>query len=125
MEIKKFEAYKYKGPALLKLKRKDILDAINDRLADGEIFGYNINGTTFFLKDEILWIQITKQDDIGNWDDKIIKIDLSDVGIEIGSAEWDDEEEEYKEFIPEINLDTDITKQLKTFKKDIKKYNVI
>ena len=126
MEIKKFEAYAYRGPALLKLTRKNAIEGIIDNLADGQIYGYNINGSTYFNNDEILWIHLDKSDEKGKWiDDKIIKIDFSDVGIEIGNAKWNDDKEEFDEFIPELNLDTDITKQIKTLKKDMNKYNII
>lgn len=57
-------------------------------------------------------------------DSKIIKLDLSDLGIEIGNAEWNEDEEEFGDFIPEINLDSEMTKHVKLYKKDLGKYNV-
>jgi len=125
MEIKKFETYTYRGPELLKLTRKNVIEEIVDFLADGKIFGYNINGPTYFNVDEVLWIHIDKEDENGKWiDNKILKLDLSDVGIEIGTAKWNDDTEDFEEFIPELNLDTDITKKVKKFKKNIKNFNV-
>lgn len=119
MEIKKFEAIKYRGPELKNLKRKDFIEQLSETLIDGNFFGYVVNGTTYFSDDEILWLHADKE----NSDGKIIKLDLSNLGIEIGTAEWNESEEEFGEFIPEVNLGI-VTKDIKDFKKDIKKYNV-
>jgi hypothetical protein len=125
MNIKTFEAYKYRGPELNKLHREKFIEELNDAFTDSKLFGYTVNGSTYFNRDEILWLHIDKDEDDGSYSDsKIIKLDLSDLGIEIGNAEWNDDTEEYDEFIPELNLDTDITKQIKKYKQDIHKFNV-
>jgi len=124
MEIKKFEAYNYSGLSLRKASRKIIIDELIDILTDAKIYGYESNGITYNSKDEILWLHVDKKENGKYIDDLIIKLDLSDMGIEIGTAEWGDDKEEFGEFVPEVNLDTDITKQLKNYKKNIKNYNL-
>ena len=78
--------------------------------------------TTYFPKDEILWLHIEKRE--GNNDYKIIKLDLSDLGIEIGNAEWNEDSDDFDEFQPELNLDTDITKRIKAYKNTLGKFNI-
>jgi hypothetical protein len=56
--------------------------------------------------------------------EKTIQLDFSDLGIEIGEMPWNDITEDYDDFIPEVSLDTDQTKQMKKYKKDIKNYNL-
>jgi hypothetical protein len=124
MEIQKFEAYKYKGPTLKNANRRDFIEAFADIFTGRKICDYEIGGTTCYLQDEILWLHVDKEENGKYTDSVIIKLDLSDVGIEIGNATWDDDEEEFNEFIPEINLDTDATKQMKNYKQGIGKYNV-
>lgn len=121
MEIKKFEAYNYRGPELTKVSREQFIHEFVDLFMEQKICGYEINGTTYNSNFGELWLHCDKQ----NSDEyKIIKLDLSDMGIEIGSAEWNDDTEEFDEFIPEVNLDTNITKQIKSYKKNIGKYNL-
>ena len=122
MEIKKFEAYNYRGPAIGKLDRKIFIDNLIDIFTDQKIFGYEIDSTTYFPKDEILWLHIEKRE--GNNDYKIIKLDLSDLGIEIGNAEWNEDSDDFDEFQPELNLDTDITKRIKAYKNTLGKFNI-
>ena len=118
MEVKKFEAYVYRGPKLENLNRKQFLDGLIDIFTDSNFFGYTSNGTSFDTINEILYIYIDKD----TADSKVIKLDLSDLGIEIGTQDWINDEP--GEFHPEVNLDTETTKQMKTYRNDIKKFNI-
>lgn len=124
MEIKKFEAYNYRGPALKDMTRQVIIEELVSSLTGEKFIGYEVNGTTYFHQDEVAWLHIDKEENGKYLDSKILKIDLSDLGIEIGTAEWNSDEEEFGEFIPELNLDTETTKQMKNYKKTIKKFNL-
>lgn len=124
MEIKKFEAYIGTEPELMKVTRKEFIEGMIDIFIDAKICGYEVNGTHYYRDKEEVWFFCDKKEGNAYVDDKVIKLDLSDLGIEIGSSEWDDEKEEFGEFIPEVNLDTDVTKQVKNFRKNIGKYNV-
>jgi hypothetical protein len=124
MEIKKFEAYNYKGPTLKSVNRKQFIELLIDELTDAKIGDYESNGTSYNLKDEILYLFMDKKVGDKYVDDLVVSLDLSDLGIEIGMMEWDDDKEDFKEFVPEINLDSDVTKQLKRIKKDSKKFNL-
>jgi len=124
MEIKKFEAYNYRGPALKDLTRAKFIEELTDIFTDQKLFGYVVNGSTYYPKEEVLWLHVDKEENGKYTDSKIIKLDLSDLGIEIGAAEWSDDDEEFGEFQIEVNLDTDTIRQIKTYKKDITKYNV-
>lgn len=126
MEIKKFEAYKYgyKGKGL-QSNRKQFLEEFVDMFTDRDILGWEITGTSYNLEEEKFWLTLSKKDKKGEYTDgKSIQLDLSDMGIEIGEMPWNDETEDYDDFIPEISLDTDQTKQMKNFKKDTKNYNL-
>ena len=123
MEIKKFEAYTYRGPALMSVKKRDVIDAISDIITGEKMFGYDIDGTSTFDQKEELLLHLNKEVN-GKYFNKTIKLDVSDMGIEIGDAIYD-EDGEFIEFIPELNLDTDVTKQIKNLKKDMNKYNII
>jgi len=120
MEIRKFEAFNYRNPKLKDLTRKDFIEQLSESFIDREFFGYTVNGSTFFSNDEVLWLHMDKK----GFDDKIIKLDFSDLGIEIGGAIWDEKEEEYGKFEPEINLDTDSIKKMKSYKSTTDKFNV-
>lgn len=124
MEVKKFEAYHYKGPTIDKIDRKKFLDEIYDLFSDGQFIGYDINGTSYKPEEEVLYIYLAKKESNGVFENRVIKLDFSDLGIEIGSQEWNEEKEEYDEFIPEINLDTEQIKQMKDFKRSTKNYNI-
>ena len=124
MEIKKFEAYNYRGPALNKLDRDTFIEEFIDTFTDQKLFGYEINGTTYFPKEEILWLHIDKKVGDKFSGAKIIKLDLSDLGIEIGNAEWNDDDEDFDDFQPEFNLDTDSIKHMKSYKNTLNKFNV-
>jgi hypothetical protein len=124
MNIKKFEAYNYKGPELKNINRSKFIEELIDALTDQNIAGYTVGGSTYFPNDEVIWLHVDKENGGKFSDDKIIKLDLSDLGIEIGNAEWNDDKEEFDDFVPELNLDTDIIKQVKDYKQSIKKYNV-
>ena len=121
MNIKKFEAYTYRGPAIDKIDRKGFLEEIFGQFEDGKFIDYDINGTMYSPKEETLFIFLTKLNGVA-WDNKVVKLDFSDLGIEIGNI--DSEESEPEDFVPEINLDSEQTKQMKSYKNDIKKYNV-
>jgi len=125
MEIKKFEAYTYKGPTLKNAGRKKVLEHIIDIIGDeNQICEYETNSIMYSLVDETLFLMADKKEGDKYVDSTVIKLDFSDMGIEIGNMEWNDDKEEFEDFIPEVNLDTDITKQLKDYKKNIKNYNV-
>ena len=124
MEIKKFEAYNYRGPAIGKLNRNTFIEEFTDIFTDQKLFDYEVTSTTYFPKEEILWLHLDKQIGGKYSDSKIIKLDLSDLGIEIGTAEWNDDEDDYDEFQPELNLDTDITKRIKAYKNTLGKFNI-
>lgn len=124
MEIKKFEAYIGIEPELMKVTRKEFIEGMIDIFIDAKICGYEVNGTSYYRDKEEVWLFCDKKEGNAYVDDKVIKLDISDLGIEIGSSEWNDEKEEFGEFIPEVNLDTDVTKQVKNFRKNIGKYNV-
>lgn len=119
MEIKKFEAYNYRGIPLMSIDRKKFIEEFIDTFMDQKMFGYKVVGMTNDTENEIIYIDIES-----NADSKTIKLDFSDLGIEIGSREWNEDEEDMDEFVPEINLDTEITKQMKNYKKTINKYNL-
>ena len=118
-EIKKFEAYSYRGKGL-KSNRKEILDEIIDVFADSKILDYEISGTMFEIKNEILYLFLWNE----NNEEIILKLDLSDMGIEIGTMKYNEDKDEYEDFIPQIDLNSNITKQIKNYKSDIKKFNV-
>jgi hypothetical protein len=120
MEIQKFEAYTYRGKGI-KSNRNEVIHEIIDCFTDNSILGMEVSGTEYHLKDEILYLELWNKDGDIN---KTLKIDLSDIGIEIGTREWNEKTEEFDDFIPEVNLDTDITKQMKSYKKSIKNYNI-
>lgn len=124
MEIKKFEAYTYRGPEIGKLNRKNFIDEFIDTFTGQKLFGYEVGGTSYYPNKEILWLHIDKQVGGKVSDDKIIKLDLSDLGIEIGTAKWNDDKDEFYEFQPELNLDTDITKRIKAYKNTLGKFNI-
>lgn len=124
MEIKKFEAYNYSGPALKDMTRKAIIEELIDSLTGEKFIGYEIGGSQYNLNDEVAWFFLDKEENGKVIDSKILKFDFSDLGIEIGTAKWNDDKEEFGDFIPDLNLDTEITKQMKNYKKDLGKYNV-
>lgn len=124
MEIKKFEAYTYRGPVISKLDRNTFIENLIDTFTDQKLFDYEVTSTTYFPKDEILWLHIDKEIGGKYSDAKIIKLDLSDLGIEIGTAEWNDDEDDFDDFQPELNLDTDITKRIKAYKNTLGKFNI-
>lgn len=125
MEIKKFEAYNYTGPDLMKVDRDKFIEEFIDEITDIKLCGYECNGTTYYPKTGELWLHMDKISKENNDNDyKIVKLDLSDMGIEIGNADWNDDKEQFEDFIPEINLDTNITKEVKNFKKSLGKYNL-
>jgi len=119
MKIKKF------NENIENMRRKDIIDEILSKFEEGTFLNHDINGISFDRNNEILYIHIDKKDKNGNYSNfKVVKLDLSDIGIEIGKQEWNDDKEDFEEFIPLINLDTNYTKQAKEFKKEIKNYNI-
>jgi hypothetical protein len=127
MEIKKFEAYNYTGKDLNSINRSGVLRGIVNLLSESEkIFDYEILGTMYEPEKEILYINLIKEtrpfSNVEN--DKVLKIDFSDLGIEIGQMPYDVEKDSEGEFIPERNLDTEQIKQMKTYKKDLKNYNL-
>ena len=130
MEIQKFEAYTYKGPDLDKISRQEFIDEIwSDVFQDQKICGYEVSSVSYDPRSEEIFLLVDKiNNPITTGLQKVIKLDVSDMGIEIGTIEWDDKKEEYKDFIPEISLDDDIHKDLsknaKTLRRDIKKYNI-
>lgn len=125
MEIKKFEAYTYKGPTLKSINRKKFVEQIIDILSgENKICDYETSGSMYDLNGEVLYLFGDKKVGDKYVDNIVIKLDLSDMGIEIGSMEWSDDKEEFEDFIPEINLDSDITKQVKDYKTNIKKFNI-
>lgn len=117
MEVKKFEAYQYgyRGKGI-KSNRKEFIEEFIDMLMDQNILGTQVSGSEYRINDEILYLECENG--------YTIKLDLSDMGIEIGTREWNGDKEEFDEFIPEVNLDTDTTKQMKHYKKSIKNYNI-
>jgi len=125
MEIQKFEAYQYRGKKLDVINRKEFINELND-VFTSEMFGYNNNGTTYHPNTETLDIYL-HDDKTG--EDKTIRLDLSDMGIEIGHTDWYDEDEQEDDgdlgvFVPERNLDLSITKAYKSQKKDMNKFNI-
>jgi len=127
MEIKKFEAYKYKYRGKgLDVNRKEFLEEMWSFFEEGDILGYEIISTAYIESKEILMLFLNKQDANGEYteNEKVIQLDFSDMGIEIGTMKWNKELEDYEEFVPEANLDTQETKQIKNYKKDIRKYNI-
>jgi hypothetical protein len=119
MEIKKFEAYRYRGKGL-NSNRIEFIQEFIDIFTDEQILGLDVTGSEFHINDEILYLECSDK----NSESYTIKLDLSDMGIEIGTREWNDDKEEFDEFILEVNLDTDTTKQIKSYKKSIKNYNI-
>jgi len=127
MEIKKFEAYNYRGKDLDNIDRAHLIEEIRGQFEDGKFCGYDINGSMYEPDKEQFYIYLTKEPNVGRTIDsinKVLKLDFSDLGIEIGTQGWNDELEEMDEFVPERNLDTEQTKQIKNYKKDINKYNI-
>lgn len=124
MKIQKFEAYKYayRGKGL-KSNREDFMQELIDNIGDGDILGYTIVGMEYIFNDEILYLELSDEKN-NSKTIKTIKLDLSDVGIEIGTRDYDPHKEEFEEFVPEVNLDTDQIKQMKSYKKSIKNYNL-
>jgi len=124
MEIKKFEALKYRGKDFDTITRNEFIEEFVDAFTDSKICGYECVGSSYSPNDEILYLHMNKFHDSKNPDFKVIKLDLSDMGIEFGTQEFDDEIEEMGEFVSEVNLDGEITKQVKNYKNDIRKYNI-
>jgi len=128
MEIQKFEAYvyKYKGPGLDKITRKEFIEEIwADAFQNLKICGYEVSSVSYDSRSEEIFLLVDNIDNpITTGPQKVIKLDVSDMGIEIGTQEWDEDEEDYKSFIPEISLDSNTTKQIKSYKKDINNFNV-
>jgi hypothetical protein len=133
MEIKKFEAYR--GPDIMNLNREQFLEGIYDLFTDCDIFGYTSNGTSYSPDDEILIVYLSKEVGPDKYIEKALRLDLSNLGIEIGTQEFDEEEEEMKNFVPEISLDTPYAHKVRKFseplrkehitiKKGVKKYNL-
>jgi hypothetical protein len=133
MEIKRFESYR--GPDIMKLNREQFLEGIYDLFTECDLFGYTSNGTSYSVDNEILIVYLNKEVRPGKYIDKALKLDLSNLGIEIGTQEFDEEEEDMKDFIPEINLDTPYAHKVRNFseplrkeyipiKKGAKKYNL-
>jgi len=120
MDIKKFEAYTYKGKGLDTINRKEFLDTLRDIFTES-MFGYNNNGTYYDPELEELRIYLFNDE---TKEEKTIKLDFSDMGIEIGHPIWSEDDEEEEQFIPERNLDDDITQEYKKQKKDTNKFNV-
>jgi hypothetical protein len=123
MEIQKFEAYTYKGPTLLKLTRKEVIEQLIDNLTNGNFGGYECNGSSYNINEEWVMLYLDKIVDGKSVDYKALKLDFSDMGIEIGKTTWDDKTEE-DGFIPEINLDTDSIKKMKSYKTTLNKFNI-
>jgi len=119
MEIKKFEAYR--GPDLMNLNRDKFINELIDLFTDCEIFGYTSNGTSYTTDEEILIVYLTKEVKPGKFVNKAVKLDLSNLGIEIGTQEFDDEKEDFNDFIPEINLDTPYAHKVKEFSEPLRK----
>jgi hypothetical protein len=124
MEIQKFEAYKYKGPTLKTVNRKQFIEQITDIFTDIKICDYDVCIMSYSLVDETMFLSADKKNGDKYVDNFIIKLDLSDMGIEFGSMKWNDDEEDFEDFIPEVNLDTDTTKQMKSYRQTLGKYNV-
>ena len=124
MEIQKFEAYTYNGPSLKNVNRKQFIEELMDTFTDIKICDYEASGTMYKLNDEVLYIFTDKKVGDKYVDSTTIKLDFSDMGIEFGSMEWNDNKEEFEEFVAEINLDTETTKQMKDYKQSVKNYNV-
>ena len=120
MKVKTFEAYNYRGKDLDSIDRAHLIEEINCQFESGKFCGYDINGLMYEPEKEILYIYLSKEPQVN----KVLKLDFSDLGIEIGQFPYDEELDEEGEFVPERNLDTDQIKQMKTFKKDLKNYNV-
>jgi hypothetical protein len=119
MEIKKFEAYR--GPDLINLNRDKFIKELIDLFTDCEIFGYTSNGTSYTPEEEILIVYLNKEVSPGKYVSKALKLDLSNLGIEIGTQEFDDEKEDFNDFIPEINLDTPYAHKVKDFSEPLRK----
>ena len=125
MEIQKFEAYKYRGKKLDAINRKEFITDLNDMFIS-DIFGYNNNGTSYHPDSETLEIYLHNNE---TGEDKTIKLDFSDMGIEIGHTDWYDEDDAFDHddlgpFVVERNLDEDITKAYKSQKNDMNKFNI-
>lgn len=124
MKIVKFNEAR-NMPNIKSLSRKNVIDGLIDMLSDQEFFGYECVGTTFETRNEILYLHLSKKvGDEYTDNDKVLKLDLSDIGIEIGIMPFNDETEEFDEFIPELNLDTKLTKPIRDYKGNIKKFNI-
>ena len=133
MEIQKFEAYR--GPDIMNLDRNKVIEEIIDLFTDCELFGYKSNGTTFYTDEEVLIVYLNKEVKRGKFIEKALKLDLSNLGIEIGTQEFDGDTEEFKDFVPEVNLDTPyahkvreisepLRKEFIPIKKNVNKFNV-
>ncbi len=118
MKIQKFnEAYKYgyrgKGK---KSDRKDVINELVDIFTDQNLLGFEIISTTFSPNKEELYLHLYDVKVDAN--EYCIKLDLSGMGIEIGKMEWNEDEENYEDFVPEINLNNDksiIASNIKNF----------
>ena len=119
MEIKKFEAFKYRGPALMNANRQDVIKQIADSFLDNDLFGYTCNGTRYDSTDEVLYLYLDDENE-----NKVLRLDLSDMGIEIGILPYDKKLDTELDFVSEINLDTTQTKFFKNYKKDMNKFNL-
>lgn len=124
MEIKKFEALSYKQKTLTTINRKDFISLLRDYLTDFKVLGYECSGTSY--DDEVLLLHVdkfsTNQSGINkHLDSKVIRLDFSEMGIEIGSMNSEDDDI----FIPQVSLDDqtniELRKELKDKAKDLKK----
>lgn len=123
MEIQKFEAYKYKGKPLMSIDRKSFISELIDSFMDQKLFGYEVTGMSNDIEDEIIYIDIENG---STGDYKTIKLDFSDLGIEIGTRDFDEEKEDMGDFVPQINLDTPYAKKVKDFSNPLRKeYNIL
>ena len=116
MEIQKFEAYSYKGKPLMSIDRKSFISELIDSFMDQKLFGYEVNGMSNDTENEIIYIDM---DNYSTGDYKTIKLDFSDLGIEIGTRDWN--EDDVADFVPQINLDTPYAKKVKDFSTPLRK----
>jgi len=84
---------------------------------DQKICGYEVSSVSYDSGTEEIFLLVSKLDNNNEpiytkGPAKVIKLDFSDMGIEVGTQEWNEEEEEYKDFMPDISLDDDIHKDL-------------
>lgn len=122
MEIKKFEAYQYgyRGSGI-KSDRKEFIREMIDCFVDSNLLGFSVTGTEYHPNDEILYLDLFNEN---TKEESCIKLDLSDLGIEIGKRKFDENTEEMGDFQVISNLDTDSIKHIKDYKKTKNKYNV-